>query len=422
MSINFSQKKHINLEVIRNILKEASDGVMITEAEPFSRPGPRILYVNKAYCDMTGYSSEEVLGQTPRILQGPETDRAQLNKLRKHLEQGIAFKGELINYRKNGEKFWTSIHISPIRINGGRIQFFLGIKRDITAFRQNELRLSQYNKQMEEMVQARTLALQDAHKKLAYQYQELQSSIEYAQYIQLALLSPIVDIEKLFPQSFVLLRARDKVNGDFVFATQMGNQKIMAVVDCTGHGVPAAFLSILGHQALTKVIHEQQHTSPVYILHHLQRELYKMLSAGAKPTLNEGMDVAVIRINIDTGALTFAGANRPLFIATKTGVRQLAGSRRGIGGFLQPTPDSTFTENELAYEHGDMLYLTSDGYMDQIGGPRDKRLMRKGFVALLKKACALPVKEQHQFLESQFTAWCGENEQLDDVTVVGIRM
>ncbi|MCB0482880.1 MAG: PAS domain S-box protein, partial [Flavobacteriales bacterium] len=119
---------------------------------------------------MTGYSEKEVVGKTPRILQGPNTDKEELGRIRTCLEQGVSYKGELINYRKNGEEFWTSLHISPILDVDGGIRLWIGIKRDISRMKENEERLRAYGEKMEEMVQARTIALADAHNKLSEQY------------------------------------------------------------------------------------------------------------------------------------------------------------------------------------------------------------------------------------------------------------
>lgn len=370
---------------------------------------------------MTGYKEEEVVGKTPRILQGPKTDKKELGRIRECLENGVSYKGELLNYRKNGEEFWTSIHISPILDDTGGIRLWIGIKRDITRMKENEKMLRTYAEQMEDMVEARTNALEDAHVKLSEQYDQLQSSIDYAQRVQRGILTSERELIRICPRSFVFIRPKDKVSGDFIFASQVGDSKIVAVVDCTGHGVPGAFMSLVGHQLLTRIVNEHHHVSPAAILRHLQMELKKLLGKDGQ-AIQDGMDVALICCDAKREHLVFAGANRPMFIVGANGAEEISGSKKGIGGFLQPSFDATFKEVEIRASRGDMIYLTSDGYYDQIGGSKNKRMRRKGFAELLLEVWMLDEAKQREKFKLHFDDWCNGNEQLDDVAIIGIRM
>lgn len=423
MPFSSAESAHLDIQLIKKILEQASDGVIITEAVPFSQPGPKILYVNKAYVDMTGYTEQEVVGKTPRILQGVKTDKEELGRIRACLENGVSYKGELINYRKNREEFWTSIHISPILDIDGGIRLWIGIKRDISRMKENEERLRAYGEEMEEMVQARTIALADAHNKLSEQYDELQSSIDYAKRVQDAVLTSDIILKAVCPSSFAFMCPKDKVSGDFLFAAKVGTKKVVAVVDSTGHGVPGALLSLVGHQLLNRIVNEQHHVSPASILRRLQLGLKQLLSQGeGEQDIQDGMDVALVCFDTENKRLTYAGANRPLFVANDEGVQQVPGSKKGIGGFLHPTFDATFKEVELAVNEDEMIYLTSDGYYDQIGGPDNKRMKRSGFMSFLSEVWKLDEREQQNRVAKHFDDWLNGNEQLDDVAVVGIRM
>lgn len=406
------------LELYEQMVAQTSDGIVVTDVV-----GPRIVFVNDAYCAMTGYSREEVIGQTPRILQGPETDRKELDKLRNCLKQGVPFKGEVINYRKNGEKFWTSLHISPMRDDQGNIVRWIAMKRDTTRRRNNEMNLRKYADEMEELVQARTLALADAHEEMTAQFQDINASIAYAQRIQLAVLSDELKMRKILSQSFAITMPRDKVSGDFIFTTEVSGSVIVAVVDCTGHGVPGAFMSLMGHQILDSIVNVKQVTSPASILRHTHVLLNRLLRQGKGEQVRDGMELAIVRLDKASGKVMFAGANRPLFLADATGVTEIPGTKRAIGGDPRGQIESDFSETALTVGPGTLIYLTTDGYYDQIGGIEDRRMMRTGFRELLMSISTIgDMDGQRNALIHGFEQWRNGNNQVDDVAVIGIRL
>ena len=269
------------------------------------------------------------------------------------------------------------------------------------------------------------------NKALAYQKAQIQqskleidNSIEYAQNIQQAILSNETVLQKLFPQSFVLFLPKDKVSGDFLWTYQKGHLNYVAVADCTGHGVPGALLSIVGHFLLDSIINSESYKSPADIL----KELHELVVC----TLNQddpknshnhdGMDVGILEFNTLTNELTYSGANRTLLHLRNTELKQYKGSKRPIGG-TQFDYNARYTlENcNIQMQKDDLIYSYSDGYQDQIGGEKSKKFMSAKLVAMLQQHAHDSLNNQKEIIKDIFIKHKGHQEQVDDVLIIGIK-
>ena len=304
-----------------------------------------------------------------------------------------------------------------------------------------------YNKELEATVQERTAELKDEREKLADTNQEIMSSIRYAQRIQQAILPPGSAIKPFFKDHFILYRPRDIVSGDiywFASVTPTKGEKegasvsqeisrdlipdrseltVFAGMDCTGHGVPGAFLSILGHNTLNRTLKDPSVNSPADALGFLDRAVRSTLSRteGVQEKIEDGMDMGMCAVDHQRMRLQFAGANHPCYIVREGQVHELKGDKQAIGG-SDPYAEKSFTDHTLDLQEGDCVYLFSDGYPDQFGGPKGKKFKNKPFKELLCMIQNEEMGEQRRILEERFDEWKGEQEQVDDVMVIGIRV
>ncbi|MCB0431381.1 MAG: SpoIIE family protein phosphatase [Flavobacteriales bacterium] len=276
---------------------------------------------------------------------------------------------------------------------------------------------------LEEKVRERTETITRQKNELEYAYNEIRDSIKYARRIQESILPPDNVVKNLLPDAFVFYRPKDIVSGDFYWIEQKGDTVLLAAVDCTGHGVPGAFMSIMGHSKLNMVVSQlPEHFEAAAILNELNAEVTNTLK---KTTLEEsakdGMDITLCLLNTKTRELQYAGAYNPLYLIRDGILREIKGDKFPIGIFLgkQSLP---FTNHRLFLQENDTFYLFSDGYMDQFGGDKNKKFMSSRFKNLLLDIHQLPMEEQRAVLEDNLDEWRGEAEQVDDILVLGVRV
>ncbi|MBS1651305.1 MAG: SpoIIE family protein phosphatase [Bacteroidetes bacterium] len=292
--------------------------------------------------------------------------------------------------------------------------FGFGIVILYTQYRTKSIK--KINKTLENKVAERT-------KELAEKNHDITSSIEYARRIQEAILPSKEVIFSSLKNAFILYKPKDIVSGDFYWFGVKNNIKIMAVVDCTGHGVPGAFMSMIGHNLLHQIIQEKGITKPGDILNALHKGVQEALRQGQNEiSTNDGMDISLLTINSTNNTVEWAGANRPLILISKTGqLTKFDGNKFPIGG-AQLGSERLFTTLNIPALEGDKIYLSSDGYADQFGGEKGKKFMVKRFHELLLSIYTKPFKEQMSILNTNFEDWRKNNEQVDDVLVIGVEI
>lgn len=265
---------------------------------------------------------------------------------------------------------------------------------------------------LEEKVRERTAEVVAANNQLAMKNKDIMDSILYASRIQNALLPPKIPIEN----TFVMFRPKDIVSGDFFWFYSGDGIDCIAAVDCTGHGVPGAFMSIIGHNSLNKIIKELHITRPSEILQRLDLEVSKTLHQYNSQVL-DGMDIALVCFYHDERRLEYAGAFNPLWLVRNKGLMEIRGNRFPIG--LSYDIDKVFENHEVKIEPGDTIYLFSDGYADQFGGGNGKKLKVANFKNIILQLQDNSMNKQLQSLENAFDSWKGDYEQIDDVLVIG---
>jgi len=266
------------------------------------------------------------------------------------------------------------------------------------------------------------LTIQHQAQELAQKNEEILDSIRYAERIQRAILPSEERRHRLLPDSFLIYQPRDIVAGDFYWLEETDHYIFLAVADATGHGVPGAFVSLVCANALNRTLRQEGLSSPAAILTRAKTIVTQVLTQEGTH-LRDGMDLALIRLEKNTPArLTYAGANRPLWIiSSQKELVELPPTRQPIG----------FTDTEKPFEEHEidlssrlpaMLYAFTDGFIDQVGGPKGRKLMTKGLREILPEVSHRPCPEQEDHLQRFFTAWKGEWPQLDDVTLIGVRL
>lgn len=259
---------------------------------------------------------------------------------------------------------------------------------------------------------------------------DITDSIKYAKNIQEALLPPLQNLHKELKDAFVLYLPKDIVSGDFYWFAKRNQKRFIASVDCTGHGVPGAFMSIVGNTLLNEIVAEKNITSPAEILNELHLGVKTALkqSGNSENERRDGMDIALCSLNEDATILEYAGANRPLWIfrKNKTGeeaFEMIKANKFPIGGLeMENEVKRTFTNHTINVEKGDIIYIFSDGYADQFGGPKGKKYMVGSMQKFVTEITKKPIKEQERLLLKNFLDWKGSLEQIDDVLVIGFRI
>jgi tetratricopeptide (TPR) repeat protein len=298
------------------------------------------------------------------------------------------------------------------------------IQKQSDEIQQKNLALEQYNAELKSTNQAleeSNRIIQQQAETLSEKNEEILDSIRYAERIQRAILPSPEKWQRLLPESFLLYKPRDIVAGDFYWLEETERYIFLGVADATGHGVPGAFVSIVCANALHKAVLEEGLESPAEILWRVREVVVSQLTQ-AEEKVKDGMDIALIRFaKADRSRAVFAGANRPLWIVSAEGLLEVAGTRQPIGYVEEPKP---FEEVELMLGSRlpAMVYAFTDGIVDQMGGPKGRKLLPKGLREWLLSLWNQPVAEQAERLTALFETWRGDRSQMDDVTVVGVRV
>lgn len=256
--------------------------------------------------------------------------------------------------------------------------------------------------------------------KLEELYKDITASIRYAKRLQDSILPQQEYIKSLFPKSFVLFKPKDIVSGDFYWFQDTETKTLFSTVDCTGHGVPGAFMSLIGANALTRIVRESGVEKPSVILDELNRLSSEALNKSSEGNeVRDGMDASICSFDKSTNKLEYAGANSPLYLIRDNEIQQIKADKFAIASF---TPNSkNYTNHEIEIEAGDVVYLFSDGYADQFGGEYGKKFMYKRFRELLLKIKDKPPIEQKSILNSTIEEWKGAHEQVDDILIIGVQ-
>ncbi len=284
-----------------------------------------------------------------------------------------------------------------------------------------QIRNEQLNSAFDE-IKAQNEHLARAYKEIEEKNAEITASIRYARRIQSALLPTQEYVRRFFPDSFTLYRPKDIVSGDFYWFAERGGKLFFAAVDCTGHGVPGAFMSVLGNSLLNQLVKEQGLTQPAEILNQLHARVVDTLKQiDPNSVTSDGMDLALCVYDPQPRTMLYAGAQRPLVHFRGKEMTEIPGDKFSIGGTGFARMREPYSQHRIYMQPGDTVYIFSDGYADQFGGERGRKMQTSRFVSLLAELVEEDMQTQYERLNLFFDEWRGDLEQLDDVLVFGLR-
>lgn len=305
-------------------------------------------------------------------------------------------------------------------------------------FRWRVAHLRRENEILEKKIALRTEQLKEANEELLAKNEEINtqmnviehkninitSSIQYAQIIQRAVFPKLEKLDAYFNEHFVLFRPKDIVSGDFYYTKLKGKNLFVAAADCTGHGVPGAFMSVLGISLLNEIIAKGILINPNEILNELRIRVKKSLhQEGQKDQPQDGMDIALCVIDIEKTVIQFAGAHCPLYILRKNqeGIELIEIKADAMPIGVHPKDYNSFTNHEVELQNGDMIYLFTDGYVSQTGGENFELFKRRRFQEILIKVQEKDLKDQREILEQTLIDWQSNYEQVDDILIIGMK-
>ncbi len=367
----------------------------------------KYIYVNTTVAKQAKKTKKSLLGKT-MMEQFPGIENTKMfatlkdsmeNRVRNELENKFLY--------PDGTKAWFQLIIEPVPEG----IFILSL--DITEKMRAEKMLFEINRSLEKKVLQRTSELRRKNN-------DITDSINYAKRIQKAMLVPKETIYQQFSDCFILLKPKDIVSGDFYYFKSTPKYTYLAAVDCTGHGVPGALMSMLCYEKLNDTLIKD--TEPSKVLSQVNKKIKSSLNhSERKVQTHDGMDISFCRID-ENNRLQFSGANRPLWIIRKgkKEVEEIKGDRISVGG-ITPTRQK-YQQQTVQLNKGDCFYLFSDGYSDMFGGPKEKKFMTKRFKELLLKIRSKPMDKQKAYLADFVDEWRGDLEQIDDILVIGVRI
>jgi serine phosphatase RsbU (regulator of sigma subunit) len=287
--------------------------------------------------------------------------------------------------------------------------------------KRRERKLQRDKKHLEHKVAERTAEIRKQKEQIEHKNKEITDSLNYASQIQSAILPPIEILKEMVSAYFVINKPKDIVSGDFYWFSEVGEKLIITAADCTGHGVPGAFLSLLGVTFLNEITNK---VGPLYTNVILDQLRERVISSLNQQSFNkkryDGIDLSMAIIDFETMELQFAGANNPIYIVRNGHLTEIKGNRMPIG--VQSAKPEPFTNHIIEIKKGDKIYMFSDGFTDQFGGELGRKFLSRNFKLLLEKIFRLKMYEQEKILLETFDLWKGKYEQIDDVLIIGIKI
>jgi PAS domain S-box-containing protein len=357
--------------------------------------GEAISYINPVIEEYTGKKPHDFLNKKVNeaeldlsILDGWLKIVEQVNESSQTISTEMDFPSEM------GKRV-MQVNAIPEFDENNKLESVLVVSHDITDRKMIELEIQNKNKKITE-------------------------SINYAKRIQTAILPNSKVISRALPDSFILYKPRDVVSGDFPWFVQVKDEIFIAAVDCTGHGVPGALLSLIGYFLLNDIVRSRKITEPGIILDLLDEGVTTTLRQDEDATTKDGMDIALCKINTSTGEVEYAGAHRPLYIMKGGVMEEVKGNKFPIGGGIFKN-QTNFTNTRIKLNKGDSIYFSSDGFPDQFGGPEGRKFGPKKTREIIDRVHTLPMDKAVTVFDQEWENWRGEHKQTDDVLLIGIK-
>jgi len=359
----------------------------------------KYIEVNKKYAEILQKQPEEIIGKNDDEI---ITDKKIIEEYEGLDKKVIASKKPILDYvkqhKQNNETYWISTSKIPYLDINNKIAGIIGVVRNITKQIKNEKAIEESKSKIEEI------------------YNSITENITYAKVIQQSLLPDKSTLDKYLPEYFLFFKPKGIIGGDFYYVNKIENNLVIAVADCTGHGVSGALLSILGITFLHDIVNEI--LNPKDILTLLRTKIKNIFNAFGSND-KDGMDIALCVINTNTNTLKYSGAFNPLWLIRNKQLYEYKATKNPIGFYHY---EKDFEEIEIKLQKNDNLYMFSDGFADQFGGKNEEKLKTKNFKKLLLDNADKSMQEQKKLLIDKFNKWKGSLEQIDDIVVLGVKI
>lgn len=388
------------MEKVYNTILERLNSLIVV-----ANPKGSVEYVSPSVKNMLGFEPKDLMGNGwwNNTKSGKEQSITFIEYINSLFEEEGGYNAKEVSYERqlstaSGSEKWILWNTSV-----GPDKSIISIGSDITQRKKAEKELEEKNKSLQQ------------------KNEDIIDSIQYARKIQDAILPNVEKLSESLADAFVLYLPKDVVSGDFYFYYKKGNKLFIAAVDCTGHGVPGALMSVVGNSILKDVIVKRGIESPSEILKILDFDVNNLLQKeDTYDVMSDGMDVALIVIDTEKKQLTFSGAMRPLWLVRNEELIEIKGDRFPIGYFYGV--EKSFSDTVINLKDSDQLYLFSDGYADQFGGEKNKKFNKKKLRELLISIQGMKGEDQEGFLEYALKNWRQEIEQTDDVLLIGLKI
>ena len=414
------------LEKLSIVASETDNSVVIADKSG------EIEWVNEGFTRLFGYTKEEFISINSSNLKKASNNKDIENAIKECINEQKTVTYTTLNITKSGKSIWTQTTLTPIIKDNSLIKL-VAIDSDISKLKQAEEEI----KQQKEELQSQSELLIQTNGQLELKNTQITDSIRYAKQIQDAMLpdlSPKPQDPSIKPkvlefgalnfefETFILFRPKDIVSGDFYWFTKTEEYTFIAVADCTGHGVPGAFMSMIGNTLLNEIVAQKK-------IHNLEKILQKLdegvnfainKQQNSEATQEDGMEISICRIDFNKNEIQIASTNQSVYIINNNEFIEIEGGIYSIGG--GSFSNKTFETHKIKYSENAIIYLLSDGYQDQFGGENRKKFGSSNLKELLKSISEKSLAEQKTELENTLISWKGNNKQIDDITVIGIKI
>ncbi len=386
----FSRDYHIHTA------RSGGDGLKIMEQRTI-----QVVITVQQLPDMSGIDFlEQIMYRYPDCMRMIMTGRGDHDEIMKAFDRGYIFRYVAKPWKTEDLKMTID---SAMEMYNLKVQ-----NRDLIRS------MEEAKRNLEQKVMERT-------REIERQRMNITDSLHYATRIQNALMVSPEELDRILPPYFILNKPKDIVSGDFYWVSRQGDRLILVVADCTGHGVPGAFMSILGISFLNEIVSKTDTPQANGILNILREMVIRALGqTGKRDEAREGMEMAVCIVDFRRSMLQFAGAFRPMYLVSGSELSVVNGDRMPVGIYEEER--APFSIREVPFREGDRIYLFSDGYVDQIGGLDRKTFKSVRFKRLLTETSHMSMEEQHSVLREEIEIWRGGREQIDDILILGVEL
>ena len=385
------EAKSKELEQLSLVASKTDNVVLIMDAKG------KIEYINDSFTKLNGLTFEELVKERGETIYDVSNHPHIKEMIAEAVRDKKSINYESMNVLKTGQKVWESSTFTPIFTDEGDLKKMIIIDTDVSERKKQEEIIVQKNR-------------------------DITDSIQYAQKIQTAILPDVNFIKEKIPHSFLLYLIKDIVSGDFYWYTAKDDFGIIAAVDCTGHGVPGAFMSMIGYNILNQVVNEKNITEPAKILTELNKGVIQSLhKKNPENAARDGMDCAICKVNVKTHKVEYAAAMRPLWIIKNGELREIKADKVPIGTLPDEGDYHQYHNHFLDADKDETFYIFTDGFADQFGGERGKKLTTGRFKEILLAVHTQSPEAQRKKLLDEHLNWKADHEQVDDILVIGFK-